>query len=84
MREKGLVSDLSEQEIIKTALDHLAESLCWVYETKSPEGHALAFMVDSAVKYGQVIMRGDDVLLASADYTEYENEISRKHQESKL
>jgi len=66
--------EMTEKEIIKCALDHLSDTCCFLFETKSPEGHALAFMVDAALKYGQVIYRGDDVLIAAADYTAYEEE----------
>ncbi len=66
---------LEEKELIKETLDNLANALCFVYETESNEGHALAFMVDSALKYGQVILRGHNVLSASADYTTYEQEV---------
>ncbi len=72
-------NELSEQEIIKDALNHLAEGLCFAYELQSDEGRAFAFMLDSVVKYGQVIMRGDDVLLAAADYTGYEQEVSERN-----
>jgi hypothetical protein len=65
---------LEEKEFIRDALDHLAEALCFAYETKTSEGNALAFMIDSAVKYGQVIYRDHDVLSAASDYTAYEDE----------
>ena len=70
---------VTEKEKLKYALDHLSESLCLLYETETDVGHALAFMVDSAVKYGQVVYRGDNVLSASADYTRYENETLASH-----
>ena len=66
---------VSEKEIIKVSLDMLAEACCLLFETESPEGHALAFMVDSAMKYGQVIYRDDNVLSAAADYTGYESRL---------
>ena len=56
---------LSDDELIKNALDHLAEACAFLFETEDREGHALAFMVDSALKYGEVVRRGEDVLLAT-------------------
>ena len=64
---------LTEEELIKEALNLMGEALCFAYETKTDAGHAFAFLLDNAIKYGQVIMRGDNVLSASADYTAYEN-----------
>ncbi len=77
-------NDVSEKDTIKAALDHLAEACCFAFETETDTGHAFAFMIDSAIKYGQCILRDDDVLSASADYTAYENDIylrKRKHLE---
>jgi hypothetical protein len=79
--EKG--NKLSEKDILKTALDHLGEACCFLYETESDQCHALAFIVDSALKLGQVIHRDDDILSASADYTAYENECFKKHKANK-
>lgn len=80
---------LSEKELIKEALDHISEACCFLFETDSPEGHALAFMCDSLLKYGTVIKNGDNPLAAAADYTEYENKkyqefIAKKEKEKKL
>lgn len=63
---------LSDDELIKTALDHMAEALCFLFETQDREGQALAFMLDSAIKYGTVVLAGGDVLDASADFTRWE------------
>lgn len=64
--------EITEKELIKKALCHLSDACSYLFETNSEAGNALAFMVDSSLKFGQVIYRGDDVLLASADYTKYE------------
>jgi hypothetical protein len=63
---------MDEKEIIIESMTLLSEACCNLFELKSPEGKALAFMVDSALKYAQVIYRDDDPLLAAADYTAYE------------
>ncbi len=63
---------LTEGEKIKEALEHLSEACCFLFETESDAANALAFMVDAALKYGQVIYRGDNVLMAAADYNAYE------------
>lgn len=79
--ETGL--EMTEKEIIKEALDHLAEVCCLAFELESDEGHAFAWMVDSAIKYAQVIYRDDNVLRAACDYTAYEEEVCERHQEEK-
>ena len=68
--ENGKV--MTEDEKLKAALDLLSDACCILFETQHEPSHALAFMVDSALKYGQVIYRGDDVLSAAADYSAYE------------
>ncbi len=77
-KETGKVSDLSEKETIKIALDHMAEALCFGYQLKTDEGKAFCFMLDSAIKYGAVIFNNGDVLEASADFTDYEGKVHRK------
>lgn len=79
--ENGEIAN--ETDKIKWALDHLSEALCFLYETESDVGNALAFMVDSAVKYGQVVMRGHDVLFASSDYSAYEQKVFEEFKSSK-
>lgn len=67
--------ELTEKELIHYALNDLSEALAKGFELKSPEGKAFAFMIDSAIKYGQVIKRNDCPLHATADYTTYEQEV---------
>ena len=71
-------TEMTEVEIIREAMNLLADVNCLLYETKSPEAIAAAWMADCLLKYLQVIHRGDDVLLASADYTSYESQIYKK------
>jgi len=77
--ENGI--EMTEQDILQAAIELMGEVLCLLYETESPQGNAAGFMADSLTKYLQVIIRGDDVLSASADYTAYEEEVYRKRQE---
>ena len=72
--ENGIV--LTEKEIIKDIMDMLSEALCPAYELESDDGYALAWMIDCALKYAQVIYRDDNVLSASADYTRYEENMA--------
>jgi hypothetical protein len=67
--------ELSEKELIKDALGLLSEACVPLFETESIEGQALAFMVDSALKYGQVVYRDKDVLSAAADYNSFEEKL---------
>lgn len=76
-------NELSELDIIKGALEHLAEAVGHLYETTSPEGHALAAMAEAALKYGTVISRGDDVLTAIADMTAYEAKVFEEKEASR-
>jgi hypothetical protein len=69
--------ELSDNELLTIALGHIGESLCALYETKGKEYQALAFMVDSCVKLGTVLLNEDDILSASADYTAYENSLGK-------
>jgi hypothetical protein len=80
-KEKG--REMTDKEIISVALEHLSEACCFLFETESSEGNALAFMVDSALKYGQVVIRDDDPLSAAADYTAYENKKYNEHKKLK-
>lgn len=69
---------IGEKEILKEALDQLGNILCFLYEVKSPEAVAATFMCDSLIKYMQVIHRGDNVLSATSDYTQYEEEVFQR------
>ncbi len=74
---------MSEKQLLKEALDLIADACCLLFETEEPESQAAAFMTDSVLKYLQVIYRDDDVLLASADYTAYEQKVYERRQEIK-
>jgi hypothetical protein len=52
--------ELSEEEIMKDGLNHLAEACCFFYELESEEGIAMAFMADSLYRYVQAISNNDD------------------------
>ena len=80
--ENGNVRDLTEKEILKTALDHMAEALCFAFELQTPEGEAVAFMLDSVVKYAQVVYHGDSPKDASCDYTQYEQMVYQRKLDS--
>lgn len=56
----------------------LSDACCILFETNDEESHALAFMVDAALKYGTVISRGDNVLTAAADFSSYEEGLMKK------
>jgi hypothetical protein len=66
--------EMTEKEILKEALNLMGEVCCLLFETESDQAKASAFMADSLIKYLQVIVRDDDVLLAAADYSAYEEE----------
>lgn len=92
MNEDG--KEMSEEEILEEACNLVSDACCLLFETKSDEGHASAFMADNLLKYLQVIKRGDDVLSAAADYSAYEQKVyeefkeknndSRREQESSI
>lgn len=60
--EKGNV--LSEEEVLKDALNHLSETCCFAFELDGPEGIAFAVMCDNALKYGQAILNERDPRLS--------------------
>jgi hypothetical protein len=74
---------LTEQDKIKCAMDHIAEACCFLFECESPAGEAAAFMADSLLKYANVIFNGDSPLKAACDYNAYEEEIYEKVIKSK-
>ena len=79
--EKG--NTLTEKEIIKTALDHLSEACCFLFECESAEAQAAAFMADMALKYTNVIYNGDCPLEAACDFTAYEQSVALRKCEMK-
>lgn len=79
-----MMDELSDQELLEISMEHLAESLCALYETQGKEYQALAFMVDSCVKLGTVLKNGDRILDASSNWEEYERECYEKHKKLKV
>ena len=75
--------DLTDKEVLKYALDDLGNACCSLYELEDEMYHSLAFMVDSCLKLGTVLINGDNILSASADYTNYEHERYQKFLEEK-
>lgn len=75
--------EMTEKEMIKESLDLLSDACCFLFETESDVGQSLAFMVDSALKYGQVIYRDDRILDAACDYQAYEEEVYKRHMKEK-
>lgn len=65
-------NEIEDEELIKESMDLLASACEMLFETTSNEGKSLAFMVDCALKYAQVIHRGHDILMAATDYDQYE------------
>lgn len=49
-----------EKEILKEALDHLAEANFFLYDLESAEGIAMACMLNGVIHYGESIYRGLD------------------------
>jgi hypothetical protein len=70
MKNNG--TEMTEKELIKEALNHISDACCFLFETDSSEGHALAFMCDSMLKYGQVIYNDDNPIDATSDFNAYE------------
>lgn len=68
MVTEGLVSDLPEDEILASALGHLAEACVFFFEMESDHGIAMAFMSDSLIKYGEAILKGRDPRLSEEFY----------------
>jgi hypothetical protein len=64
--------EMSEEKIFEEACGLVSDACGLLFETESSEGHAAGFMADNLLKYLQMIKRGDDVLMASADYSAYE------------
>ena len=73
---------MSDQQLMKMALDHLAEALAFLYEIETDVGIAAATMVDNSIKYLYPIYHGDDPRDSSSNFDSYEHSIylrSRKH-----
>jgi hypothetical protein len=74
---------MTEKEILKESMYLMTEVNCLLFETTTDNGIAAAWMADSLIKYLQVIYHGDDVLLAAAEYKEYEEKIYQKFMQEK-
>lgn len=66
---------MSEKDIIREALDLMSDVLFLLYETESDNAKAACWMADSLSKFMTVLFNNGDVLLASADYSSYENKL---------
>jgi len=84
IKRTALKKKLSEKKLLQEALFCLSDALTALYETKTKEGQSLCFMVDSCLKYGTVIFRGDNILDASADYSAYEEKQYLKDKKKKV
>lgn len=64
-------NELSEKEILKTAMDHIAEACCFLFECDSPEIQVIGALADTLLKLGNVIMHDESPLTASVGYDEF-------------
>jgi hypothetical protein len=71
---------MNERQLLKHALDHIAEAISALYETTTTEYQAFCFVVDSALKLGTVLYHGDSILDASANWESYEKELYDRFQ----
>jgi hypothetical protein len=69
---------MSEKDILKEALELMADVCSLLFETESEVGKGAAFMADALLKYINVIHKDGDVLSAAADYQAYEERLSEK------
>lgn len=53
-------SGVSEEKLMEYTMDHLADAACFIYEVESPEGIAMACMVDAILRYGEAIIQKRD------------------------
>lgn len=51
---------ISDEDLMKMALEHLAEACCCLYEIESDTGIAAAFMADAALRYTQAVYHDKD------------------------
>lgn len=75
---------LTDKEILKGALDHMAEALCHLFETDHPIFQSIAFMLDSTIKLGTVILNDGSILDASSNWEKYESELYEKRKIMKV
>ncbi len=76
------MSDLSEREIFKFAMEHLSEALALLYESETDPGIAAAMMVDKTIQYMFTIQNGDDPRNTCSNFSKYEHEVylrNKKH-----
>lgn len=67
-----------DKRIINKTLSLLSESYWMLLESKDNRVICLAYMIDSALKYAAIIYNDEDVLLAAADYPDFENKMYSK------
>lgn len=77
MRDENGVT-LTDKEILKEALNHMSEALCFLFETENELCQSIAFMLDSTIKLGTVIYNDGCILDASANWEAYERELYYK------
>ena len=56
-------SEMSEKEILKCGLEHLADACAFLYEIEDDAVIALAYMVDSLLKCSNAILNDADPCL---------------------
>lgn len=57
--------EMSDEEITQIGVDLLSDACCFLYEVEDEQVIALAFMVDSALRYAQAIMNDRDPRLSA-------------------
>jgi hypothetical protein len=63
-------TEMSDKEIMKVALDHIADAACFLFEINSDEGIAAAFMCDTLLHYVSAIYKDRDPRLSEDDYND--------------
>lgn len=74
---------MTQKELLKNCLDILAEANASVFELKSREGKALAFLLDSALKYGTILYHDKDFIDGTVRFDKVEEEIYKEHLQNK-
>lgn len=80
--ENGMI--LSDKDLLKEALGHMSEALCFLFETNDPLYQSVAFSLDSAIKLGTVVLHDGSILDASASWQDFEDELYEKHNRLKV
>jgi len=68
--EKGV--ELSDRDLLRGGLELIADACCQLYEIESAEGHAVAYMADAVLRYGQAVYNDRDPRL-SPEFVELAN-----------